>query len=171
MFDFGIEDVKRNNPLPEVMKRYGVNINRKGFCCCPIHNDKRPSMKVYPNNTAHCFSCGADLDVFDFVQRMEGCDFKTAYHLLGGVDRELTKEERQRYREEMQAREREAKRKEAIKKQIFSMESAEATIAREIHWLSGHYEPGNEEFWDELARLEKLRQKCEIQLCKLREKL
>ena len=171
MFDFGIEDVKQSNPLPDVMARYGVKVNNKGMAVCPFHNDKNGSMKVYKNNTYFCFGCHKAGDIFDFVQYMEGCDFKTAYHLLGGVDRTLTAEEKKRYREEMKAREREAKRKEAIKKQIFDMENATAYLSREIHWLSGHYEPGDDEFWDRLKKLEKWRLKCELALHRLRGRL
>ena len=171
MFDFGIEDVKRNNPLPDVMARYGVKVNNKGMAVCPFHNDKNGSMKVYKNNTYFCFGCQKAGDIFDFVQHMEGCDFKTAYHILGGVDRELTKEERQRYREEMQAREREAKRKEAVKKQIFGMETAQAVIERQIRTLPDRRDEWDDGFWGELQKLDKWRLKCELALHRLRGRL
>ncbi len=34
---------------------------------CPFHNDRNPSMKV--DSRFHCFACGADGDVVDFVSR------------------------------------------------------------------------------------------------------
>lgn len=171
MFDFRIEDVKQNNPLPDVMQRYGVNVNKKLFAICPFHADKNGSLKVYKNNTYHCFGCGSDGDVIDFVQRMEGCDWKTAYHLLGGEDRELTKEERKRYRQEIETRKREAARKESVKKQIFHFENAQAFATRQIRTLSDRRDEWDDGFWGELQKLEKWRLKCEITLCNLKENL
>lgn len=37
---------------------------------CPFHNDRTPSMKA--DNRFHCFGCGADGDVIDFVSRLFG---------------------------------------------------------------------------------------------------
>ena len=49
---------------------YGIKVSRNGMCCCPFHPDKHPSMKV--DNRFHCFGCGADGDVINFVERMDG---------------------------------------------------------------------------------------------------
>ena len=49
---------------------YGIKVSRNGMCQCPFHNDKHPSMKV--DNRFHCFGCGADGDVINFVQQMFG---------------------------------------------------------------------------------------------------
>ena len=171
MYDFGIENVKLNNPLPDVMARYGVKVNNKFMAVCPFHNDKNGSMKVYKNNTYFCFACQKSGDVIDFVQGMEGCDWKTAYHLLGGVDRTLTAEEKKRYRAEMLAREREAKRKEAVKERIRNVENIHSTLCVQIRYISDGLTHLTDDFWDELAKLEKWRLKCEIKLCELRETL
>ena len=37
---------------------------------CPFHNDRTTSMKV--DKRFHCFGCGADGDVIDFVSRLYG---------------------------------------------------------------------------------------------------
>ena len=169
MFDSGVEEIKKSHNLRDVMAGYGVNVNRKGFAVCPFHNDKNGSLKVYPNQSYHCFGCGADGDCIDFVQHMENCDFKTAYHLLGGVDRTLTAEEKKRYREEMKAREREAKRKEAIKESIRKIENIHSALCVQIRHIPDGLTHLTDDFWDELAMLEKCRLKCEIKLCKLRE--
>lgn len=42
-----------------------MEINRNGMVLCPFHNDRNPSMKV--DSRYHCFACGADGDVIDFV--------------------------------------------------------------------------------------------------------
>jgi len=47
---------------------------RKGFSCF-VHDDKSPSMFLDPKRNfeyAHCFSCGADLDIFDAYARING---------------------------------------------------------------------------------------------------
>lgn len=78
-----IKDIKRAHPMPEVVRGYGISINRAGFCRCPFHPEKTASMKIYPQSF-HCFGCGAGGDVIDFVSFMENCDFKTAFRMLGG---------------------------------------------------------------------------------------
>ena len=79
-----IDDIKRDHPMPEVVRQYGIEINRSGFCRCPFHTEKTASMKIYAQSF-YCFSCGAGGDVIDFVRLYEHCDFKTAYSMLGGT--------------------------------------------------------------------------------------
>lgn len=69
--------------MPEVVRRYGIEINRAGFCRCPFHNEKTASMKIYPTSF-FCYGCGAGGDVIDFVRLYEHSDFKTAFRMLGG---------------------------------------------------------------------------------------
>lgn len=47
-----------------------IKIRRNNMVSCPFHNDRTPSMKV--DNRFHCFGCGADGDVIDFVSRIFG---------------------------------------------------------------------------------------------------
>lgn len=54
----------------EVASFYGIRVNRNGMCCCPFHNDKHPSMKI--DNRYHCFGCGEDGDVINFVGKLYG---------------------------------------------------------------------------------------------------
>lgn len=77
-------EIKQSVSMREVVERYGVRIDRKGFCCCPFHREKTPSMKIYKDST-HCFGCGRTDDIFSFVMGMENCDFKTAFKMLGGT--------------------------------------------------------------------------------------
>lgn len=54
---------------------YGFQVDRQGRCICPFHNDRRPSMKIYPHNRGYyCFSCGSGGDVIKFVSRLYGLD-------------------------------------------------------------------------------------------------
>ena len=89
------EEIKQSVTMPEVVGRYGIEIRRDGMCSCPFHGrDKHPSMKVFKDG-CHCFTCGAHEDIFSFIQRMDGCDFKTAFLSLGGTyERHSTKRER-----------------------------------------------------------------------------
>lgn len=52
-------------------KEYGYSPNRAGFICCPFHNERTPSMKLY-DHRYHCFGCGAHGSVIDFVAGLFG---------------------------------------------------------------------------------------------------
>lgn len=78
-------EIKQQYSMREVVESYGIHINRAGFCSCPFHQgDRTPSLKVYPKDF-HCHACGANGDIFEFIQRMDHCDFKTAFKKLGGA--------------------------------------------------------------------------------------
>ena len=59
------EAVKQSVTTRQAAEHYGIRVNRNGMACCPFHNDKTPSMKL--DKRFHCFGCGADGDVIDFV--------------------------------------------------------------------------------------------------------
>lgn len=51
---------------------------------CPFHREDTPSFSVDSNRQRfHCFGCGADGDVFDFVGRIEGVPFTDSRRMLG----------------------------------------------------------------------------------------
>ena len=79
-----LEEIKENVTMRDVMDKYKIKVSRSNMCCCPIHKEKHPSMKIY-KDSFNCFSCGAHGDIFSFVQEMEKCDFKTAFMFLGGT--------------------------------------------------------------------------------------
>ena len=79
-----LEEIKENVTMRDVMDKYKIKVSRSNMCCCPIHKEKHPSMKIY-KRSFYCFSCGAHGDIFSFVQEMEKCDFKTAFMFLGGT--------------------------------------------------------------------------------------
>jgi len=55
--------------------------NYKGVC--PFHNEKSPSFMVNQNLQIYkCFGCGESGDIFSFVEKIEGVDFKGAIKLL-----------------------------------------------------------------------------------------
>ena len=79
-----VEEIKSRYSMADVVTKYGYKISRAGFISCPFHSgDRTPSMKIYSKDF-HCHACGANGDIFTFVQKMDNCDFKTAFYSLGG---------------------------------------------------------------------------------------
>ena len=75
-----ITEIKSRLPLSEIIRHYNFKADKQNRICCPFHEDKTPSMQLYPKtNTAYCFSSncitpGKSLDVIELVQRMEQTD-------------------------------------------------------------------------------------------------
>ncbi len=78
------DQIKSTTSMIDVIARYGFQPNKSGFICCPFHQEKTASLKIYPDSF-HCFGCHANGDIFKFVMLMEECDFKKAYSILGGT--------------------------------------------------------------------------------------
>lgn len=52
---------------------------------CPFHNEHTPSFHVDPGKQLyHCFGCGAGGDVFTFLMKTEGLEFREAVEMLAG---------------------------------------------------------------------------------------
>ena len=66
-------EVKEAVLMEEAVSFYGYEPNRAGFIRCPFHNDRTPSMKIYPR-AFHCFGCGAHGSVIDFVAQLFNLD-------------------------------------------------------------------------------------------------
>ena len=50
---------------------------------CPFHSEKTPSFNVSPERGMyHCYGCGVGGDMFTFIERIEGVDFKGALTIL-----------------------------------------------------------------------------------------
>lgn len=79
------EEIKETYRMRDIVERYGFQPNRAGFIRCPFHEgDRQASLKIYEKDF-HCHACGADGDVFTFVQLMENVSFKAAFQILGGT--------------------------------------------------------------------------------------
>ena len=66
----------------------GINISKNFSCLNPEHEDHNPSMSFdQRRNRCHCFSCGADYDIFDVAQIQTGLSgkdlFDHVYRFLG----------------------------------------------------------------------------------------
>lgn len=83
------EEIKEQVSMRDVLSMYGIHANGSGMCSCPWHKDRKPSMKIFRDGFK-CFSCGANGDIFRFVQEMENCSFKQAFIRLGGTYEDKT---------------------------------------------------------------------------------
>jgi DNA primase len=79
------EDVKNQSDIVRVVSDY-VSLKRRGanhMACCPFHSEKTPSFSVSQSKGLYkCFGCGAGGSVFDFVMRIEGCQFPEAVRIV-----------------------------------------------------------------------------------------
>lgn len=70
------EQAKALATAREAAEYYGLEVERTGMACCPFHEDHTPSLKL--DERFHCFGCGEDGDVIDFVSRLFGLSAKEA---------------------------------------------------------------------------------------------
>lgn len=97
-----IAEIKAKLSIGQVLEHYGLRPNKNKMLNCPFHDDKNPSMQVYPEtNTVHCFSgncehTGKAIDQIDFILHKEGCTkheaIQKAKSLLGVVESVKPKE-------------------------------------------------------------------------------
>ncbi len=84
MFD-AVAEIKSKLSIEDVVASY-VPLKKAGKyfkACCPFHSEKTPSFHVNPERQiAYCFGCNKGGDLFQFVQEIEGLDFKGALDLL-----------------------------------------------------------------------------------------
>lgn len=80
------EEIKQQYSMTDILDRCGLSRpDRAGFIHCPFHQgDREPSMKIYQHDY-HCFGCGANGDIFTFLQQYYRISFKDAFQLLGGT--------------------------------------------------------------------------------------
>lgn len=73
-----IKEIKQSLGITQVLQHYGLKTDRNNRLCCPFHNDKTPSLQIYPaTNTYCCFSsnCNAGTgDAIQFIQLKENCN-------------------------------------------------------------------------------------------------
>jgi len=99
-------EVKWQAEFVSIASRY-TSLRRSGrqyVGLCPFHTERHPSFYVHPEKKIfYCFGCGAGGDLFDFVMRVEGCDFLAALRVVaelsaGGSTRERAREARECFR-------------------------------------------------------------------------
>ena len=80
-----VEQIKEKLDIVDIISGYikvekaGINFKAK----CPFHNEKTPSFLISPTRQSfYCFGCGEKGDIFSFVEKFEGLDFKGALETL-----------------------------------------------------------------------------------------
>ena len=76
-----VADIKSKLPVVDVVGET-VSLKRAGTVhkgLCPFHGEKTPSFIVTPDReTWHCFGCGEHGDIFTFLMRRDGLEFREA---------------------------------------------------------------------------------------------
>lgn len=76
-----VAEIKSRLPVVEIVGET-VNLKRAGSTwkgLCPFHVEKTPSFTVSPERESwHCFGCGEHGDIFTFVMKRDGLDFREA---------------------------------------------------------------------------------------------
>jgi hypothetical protein len=82
-----IADVLARVDLRDVMAQAGVELNARGWACCPFHQEATPSFHVREKDGGQhykCFGCGEGGDALSALQLLEGITFPEALARLGG---------------------------------------------------------------------------------------
>jgi CHC2 zinc finger len=96
-------DVKARADFAAIASHY-TKLRKSGRQCvglCPLHSERHASFYVHTEKQIfYCFGCGAGGDVFDFIMRVEGCDFLDALQMVAswGSPRERAREARECFR-------------------------------------------------------------------------
>lgn len=83
-----VDVIRENVDLVDLVREAGADL-RRGKGLCPFHLEKTASFVVYSDGRAHCFGCGWDGDVFAFIMKLNGVDFREALASLAdrvGID-------------------------------------------------------------------------------------
>lgn len=85
-----VERIRCDVSLSDTAAQFGIKLERDGdewVACCPFHGEDTPSFTIFTGKDhverMHCFGCGANGDVLDFVQGIKGVDIKEAIRILG----------------------------------------------------------------------------------------
>jgi replicative DNA helicase len=80
----GNEDLDAIKSDPGVIRVYGQYVQGlkktgdKWVGLCPIHGEKTPSFTIFKDMRFQCFGCSESGNIFQLVQKIDSCDFKSA---------------------------------------------------------------------------------------------
>ncbi len=75
------EDIERARSV-SLRAVLGLPEGYRGSIRCPFHSERTPSCKIYPDNSYHCFGCGANgQNAIDFFIEL-GATFPNAVREL-----------------------------------------------------------------------------------------
>ena len=121
--------VKESVSMQAVAEYYGFQVNKKGLCLCPFHQDKTPSLKIYPNGKGfYCFTCGTGGDQIKFAALYQGIRNEEAAKELAAAFR-IPISEPVTYREK-----REAERKRKQRQNVAAF-AKRATMYVRMYWI------------------------------------
>lgn len=82
------DDIKSRVNIVDIIGQF-LNLKKNGsnyFACCPFHGEKTPSFSVAEDKQFfHCFGCGAQGDVFNFLMDYNGYEFMDAAKELAAL--------------------------------------------------------------------------------------
>jgi 5S rRNA maturation endonuclease (ribonuclease M5) len=79
-----LQRLKESINLVDFVRSLGLEVNSQNKMICFMHEDRTPSLHIYPTN-AKCFSCGGKADVFQFLMKFRHMTFIQARdHLNSG---------------------------------------------------------------------------------------
>lgn len=87
-----IQEIKTRLSIDAVLNRYNLKPDRHHKICCPFHQEKTPSLVIYPKtSTWYCFGCGATGDSIQFIEMYEKCSkheaLLKAQEMIGATSR------------------------------------------------------------------------------------
>lgn len=71
-----------------------VELNEEDYACCPFHNEATTSFNIFKAKSGraryHCFGCGVDGDIFNYLQQTKQLNFRSAIDFISKlIDREV----------------------------------------------------------------------------------
>ena len=137
--------------MNDVVGMYGFRPNRSGFISCPFHfGDRSPSLKIYQKDF-HCHACGANGDIFTFVQMIDNCSFKEAYLKLGGEYEKKSDWKRKKFEYQLQQKKKK-EQEDIVKKRKWKKEVIEDIKMQRI--FAECFRVFTDEWCDAMNRLE-----------------
>jgi hypothetical protein len=76
-----LDSIKSNPGVARIYAQYVKGLKKTGdkfVGLCPVHGEKTPSFTVFSDMRFHCFGCGIAGNIFQLLEKVDNCDFKTA---------------------------------------------------------------------------------------------